>query len=851
MKASSLKENVTLFMTLLAAFQILLYRYTSEEDIIVGVPIAGRNRTETEKLIGVFINTLILRNKLNSKQTFTELLAQVREVALGAYAHQDVPFERLMEELQPERDLSHTPLFQVLFQLRNFPEEKIEVQGLKFDSYHLETGLAMLDLALEIEEKTEGLLCVFKYNTDLFDASTIERMSVHFQTLLERILDNPQQPISQLPLLSKTQQVSCVLIGQESFLIPCAEKLLQRGHVINGIVATGETIYNWAQKREIPCTSSNHNLIDFLSKTSFDYLFSISNLKILPAEILKLPTRGAINLHDALLPKYGGLYAPSWAIFNLETEHGITWHWMTEGIDEGDIIQQIKLPVKESETAFTLNMKCYNAALDSFGEIIDDLAFGRIEAQSQNLEQSLYFNAVQRPTPGCIVDWNWTAQTIDAFIRCLDFGNYRNRFGNPKFYVGGNFYLITQLEISSEISDRLSGTIVKFESDYLQISTASQDVIVRSLRTLEGKNLSLKDWAVEVNLQEGDCLESLSVEDFGQVKDIEANCLRREAFWVKQLYNWEPLELPIRENSQTLSSNLSRIQKQLFSAPSNIDNFLSETSFESSPQDFLLTAFVAYLARISQRKSFYIGIGSSIVCSPESKLNKLFTSVVPFNLEINLEQTFTELFILVQQQINLTQKSKTFHRDIVTRYPQLTHLQNLSIEQQLPIAVQLTETLTDYHPNNINKFVFVIAQNGDCACFYDENFYSDITVENLLQSLATFVEQLILNPNHKLDNLSLIPSKDWDNLEKINNRCVAYHKNQLLHQLFEAQVELTPNTIAVQDINHEQTLTYFELNQRANKLAHYLQSKGVKPDVLVAVCVERSVEMVISILAVL
>ena len=206
LKALSLKENVTLFMTLLAAFQILLYRYTSEKDIIVGTPIAGRNSTKTEILIGVLINTLVLRNKLNSNLTFTELLAQVREVALGAYANQDVPFDKLVEELQPERNLSHNPLFQVLFQLRNLPEEKIEVQGLKFESYHLETGIALLDLALEIEEKLEGLVCVFKYNTDLFDAFSIERIAIHFQTLLEGIVENPQQQISQLPLLSESEK---------------------------------------------------------------------------------------------------------------------------------------------------------------------------------------------------------------------------------------------------------------------------------------------------------------------------------------------------------------------------------------------------------------------------------------------------------------------------------------------------------------------------------------------------------------------------------------------------------------------------------------------------------------------
>ena len=223
LKALSFKENVTLFMTLLAAFQILLYRYTSEEDIIVGTPIAGRNRTETENLIGTFVNILVLRTQLDGNLTFTKLLVRVRELALGAYAHQDVPLEKLIQELQPERNLSYHPLFQVAFNLRNFPEKTIEVQDLKFDTYDFKRGIAFYDLSLIIEEKVEGLLCVFEYNTDLFDALTIERMAVHFQTLLEGIVNNPQQPISQLPLVNKSQQVSSVPTGQESFLIPRAK----------------------------------------------------------------------------------------------------------------------------------------------------------------------------------------------------------------------------------------------------------------------------------------------------------------------------------------------------------------------------------------------------------------------------------------------------------------------------------------------------------------------------------------------------------------------------------------------------------------------------------------------------
>jgi len=206
LKALSQPENVTLFMTLLAAFQTLLHRYTGQDDIIVGSPIAGRHLVETEKLIGVFINTLVLRTDLSGNPTFQALLARVRETALGAYAHQTVPFEKLVEELQPERDLSRTPLFQVIFQLRNIPNETLEVQGLLWDEFEFETGVARLDLALDMVDKPEGLYCLLMYNADRFDGDTIRRMAGHFQTLLEGIVASSNQKLSELPLLTEVEQ---------------------------------------------------------------------------------------------------------------------------------------------------------------------------------------------------------------------------------------------------------------------------------------------------------------------------------------------------------------------------------------------------------------------------------------------------------------------------------------------------------------------------------------------------------------------------------------------------------------------------------------------------------------------
>ncbi len=204
--AFSRRENVTLFMTLLAAFQTLLHRYTGQEDIGVGTPIANRTRAEIENLIGFFVNTLVLRGDLAGAPSFRELVKRARETAMGAYAHQDLPFEMLVEALQPQRDLSHTPLFQIMFVLDNAPRQSIVLPGLTIAPLPVNSGKATFDLTLALAESPQGLTGYVEYNTDLFDAETIERMVGHFQTLLESVVANPDQSIAKLAMLTPAER---------------------------------------------------------------------------------------------------------------------------------------------------------------------------------------------------------------------------------------------------------------------------------------------------------------------------------------------------------------------------------------------------------------------------------------------------------------------------------------------------------------------------------------------------------------------------------------------------------------------------------------------------------------------
>jgi amino acid adenylation domain-containing protein len=211
LKALGRAEGATLFMTLLAGFQSLLFRYTGQGDIAVGSPIAGRTHAETEALIGMFVNTLVLRCDLSDDPTFREALVRVRATTLDAYDHQDMPFEKLVEELRPDRDPSRTPFFQAMLTLQNAPKEVFELPGLTIEPLPVGSVVAKADLLLTINERADGLRVAAVYNADLFKLGTIERLLGHFRTLLKAAVAEPDLRLSELPMLTEAERAEILV----------------------------------------------------------------------------------------------------------------------------------------------------------------------------------------------------------------------------------------------------------------------------------------------------------------------------------------------------------------------------------------------------------------------------------------------------------------------------------------------------------------------------------------------------------------------------------------------------------------------------------------------------------------
>ncbi len=299
------REGATLFMTLLAAFDVLLHRITGQSDIVVGSPIAGRTRVETERLMGFFLNTLVLRAEISDDLSFADLLARVKETCLDAYAHQDLPFERLVQEIAPERDLSRSPIFQVMFILQNTPAGGMTAPtGLTLRGAAVDGGTAKFDLTLGMTPRADGgLVGALEFATDLFDASTIERMVGYFRVLLEGIVHDPSMPLWQLPLLPADERRHLVVDWNRT------EADFPRDATVHGLFA--------AQARRTPdavavACGGEHLTYRALDERANQLASYLRSRGVRPDVLVGVCTRRSLALVVAILGvlKAGGAYVP-------------------------------------------------------------------------------------------------------------------------------------------------------------------------------------------------------------------------------------------------------------------------------------------------------------------------------------------------------------------------------------------------------------------------------------------------------------------------------------------------------------------------------------------------------------
>ncbi len=646
--------------------------------------------------------------------------------------------------------------------------------------------------------------------------------------------------------MDTSNKFSCFIIGDGTLPIRCAEILIDRKHPVYGIISSDVEVHHWARERGIPSIDpKNKDISTFLSQYPFDYLFSVVNPYIIPKQILDLPRRSAINYHDAPLPRYAGSYATSWAIMQGERVHGVTWHAMTELVDAGDIFQQSLFKIDDGETAFTLNTKCYAAAINSFTELINDVSCDRVSARKQNLNERTFFPRYKRPSPECILFWNRSAYDIGAFVRALDFGPYPNPIGLPKLAIGKDFIIVSEVEVHESLPMVPPGTITHIAPGFIRVSAQDGEIELRKLLTIDGQPLSISDFVTKFELYQGYQFKEIDQEATTRIAAYYASVVPHEAFWQKQLETVEKFTLPYLHRKTPNIQTAGRLQLPM-PIPEEITNFLKKHYAIWSIENFLLAAFVAYLVRIGGVWSLDIEYKDTELDSDLTDVEGLFASHIPLHVIIEHRQNFEEIFHTIHEQVKLAKKRKTYSRDIMARYPVLR-----SKAHSLSVFVERVEALYDYKALHDSGLTLVIQEGGgECLWVYNTEVLNEESVMTMQCGFTTFMEGIITTPQQRISDLPLLTEQQRHQLlVEWNPPSEDFPHDQCIHQLIEAQVERTPQAIAV--VCDGQQLTYHELNRRANQLAHLLQARGVEPEVLVGICMQRSLNMLVGLLAIL
>jgi amino acid adenylation domain-containing protein len=629
---------------------------------------------------------------------------------------------------------------------------------------------------------------------------------------------------------------NCCLIGEGNLLIECAEILLQKKYLIRGILAPDSAVKQWANANKIVNLHNSQELLQLLETVKCDYLFSVVNHTILSSDIINLVGK-AINYHDALLPSYAGLNASAWAIINGETQHGITWHEMSTEIDTGNILKQVKIDLEASETALTLNAKCYQAAIAAFTELTSELTTNQVNPTPQNLQQRSYFGRHQKPQSFGIIDFEQPAAEIDHLVRGLDFGHYPNPLTTAKLVLnssqGLDYVIVTKAKKLAIQSQQLPGKIVAVEANQLIVATASQDIAIQAITNKQGKISSIAELIANYHLESGQQLPPVNTGLSADIFQLASQLAPSENYWRKQLTQWQSLNLPGMKKS-TNSNTSGNYQQVKLPLSQTIIDFIQQTYGITRTSEVIIAIFAIYLARLSGNQSITLGFEG--FCSEQS-INPWFASCVPGKINIAPTDNLTTVLEAIAKRLKLNQQHQTYSTDLIARYPQLANK-----------AVDLTITVAQNQDHASGNLTLMLTQSK-YFWSYNADILSQERIVIMLEQWKTLVEAIISHNHSPVLQLPIISSSETKQILAWNQTTTDYPAELCLHKLFEARVLEDPDTIAV--ICQGKSLTRRELNRQANQLAEHLQQMGVQPESLVGICLERSVDKAIAVFAIL
>ncbi len=579
---------------------------------------------------------------------------------------------------------------------------------------------------------------------------------------------------------------SCLLQGSDTLTIQCGAMVIEAGHTVSAVITRDDRVRDWATEAGLPVLTSGAEFTD-----SVDWFLSVANVDLIPDSVLAKATKGAVNFHDGPLPRYAGLNAPVWALLNGERSHGITWHVIEGGIDEGRIVAQRVFDIATDDTALTVNAKCFSAAIECFGDVLNALAMGLPATSDQDLSDRSYFGLHDRPFAGGVIDFDKPAADIVRMVRALYHGEYRNPLCVPKLVLDDRVVLARTAEEAEGSAE--AGTVLAADTNSVTIATADGAVRLSDLADPMGTPVSagLAPGAMVpfTDLQAADA----------SLKEI----VKGDRKWLTRFADYKPAQwCETRRQAGTVEIPVEGTRADLaFAFAVNVAALSSDT-----PVD---------LAKKAADGMTSVQLGWS-------------------PLRIDAEQTLGAARAAFEAE--LAEDALPVAADLPARVPEIDH-------RNIPDAA-----LSD---KGALKGAALTLALDDTTLHADLSRISEeqarliaARITHLAGALATIPEDTAITA------LSLVPDaeremllNDWNATE------IAYAENLCIHQHFEAQVDKTPDAPAL--AYRGETLSYAELDRRANQLAHVLREMGVGPNMPVGLHVRRSVELLVGALGIL
>ena len=516
-----------------------------------------------------------------------------------------------------------------------------------------------------------------------------------------------------------TSPARCVLIGSESLLMQCAQALEQHGHRIAAVLTRRPAVLDWATQRGVRVLADHAALLAARDLQPFDYLFSITNESVLPPEVIALPTAAAINFHDGPLPAYAGLNTPVWALLNGESRHGVTWHLMTQRVDEGDIVARREFELADNETALTLNAKCFEAAIDSFDEVLQRIAGGRLGGQAQTAALQRYYRRKDRPAAAGTIDWRLPAHEVARLVRALDYGSYGNPMSIAKAWCGERLFAVGEAQVLDSPSQYAPGTIVGSDGGTLTVAGRDFDIALRRLETLDGKTLSAAEAIAARGRTAVTALASLDPSLAARISALFAAVAGHEEHWLQRLEHQTVVELPWIERSA--APTIPRYERSDFA--------LGDAA---APVEATIASFIGYLARITDKDRFDVGYADPALVSSVAGIEPWFASQVPLQVRVDFARGFDALSASVGRELSDARRRSTFATDLVARSPELRPAAaNRDLLVQ-PVAVVVADHLDDAAALAGSELTLVLSCDAKrCRYLYDANRLDRETVAEL------------------------------------------------------------------------------------------------------------------------